>query len=236
MQSRFAHRARRSLIACIAVFAVGLVALPAVADARARNVTVMTRNLYLGSGLDNLIGTSGFAFILGVTTDWSNVVANDFPTRANALAAEIAQTKPDLVGLQEVSLWRDGPPDSLAGGVPPNSTNVVYDFLGLLQTALNARGLHYSAAATSVNADVEAPRLDPGGPFGNFRDIRLTDRDVILKNNDNSALTVGAGHDGHYGAQLSLPVGGGSAEFTRGWTYVDANVGGDHPFRFFNTH
>ena len=46
-------------------------------------------------------------FVQAVSQDWAHVVATDFPTRAKALAAEILRAKPDVVGLQEVSLWRD---------------------------------------------------------------------------------------------------------------------------------
>jgi endonuclease/exonuclease/phosphatase family metal-dependent hydrolase len=226
-------RARRALVAVTAALAVVLVALPAVAQAQSRTVTVMTRNLYLGTGLTNVVGQTGLNLVSAVTTDWVNVVRNDFPARANALAAEVAQAKPDLLGLQEVSLWRDQHPADSFVSPAPNATNVVYDYLQILQAALAARGLHYSVAAVSTNADVEAPRFtNPLSPSFDFTDVRLTDRDVILKNDDNTALTVGSGQNGIYAAQFSV----GGFQFTRGWTYVDGNIGGDHPFRFFNTH
>lgn len=231
-------RAGRRLALLLALAAVLVPALPAVAQADVevednKKVTVMTRNLYLGTGLGNLIGVSGFPFIQAVTQDYANVVANDFPTRAGALADEIADDEPELIGLQEVSLWRTGPPDTLFGNTTPNAGTVTYDFLSLLQSALVARGLNYTVVATSTNADVEAPRLDPSSPFG-FSDTRLTDRDVILAQS-HIAGSVTNSQDGRYAVQLQLPVGTGTAEFTRGWTSVDATVNGA-TFRFFNTH
>lgn len=44
-----------------------------------------------------------------VATDFGHVVANNFAERAQAIASEIASTSPDLIGLQEVSLWQTTP-------------------------------------------------------------------------------------------------------------------------------
>ena len=99
----------------------------------------MTRNLYVGTGLDNTVTpTTPEAFIWAVTQDWGHVVATDFPTRAGALAAEILGAHADVVGLQEVALWRDQTPSDLVTGATtgPNATHVVYDFLALLQAVI----------------------------------------------------------------------------------------------------
>ena len=91
----------------------------------------MTRNLYLGSGLNNLAGVSGPAELAtAVSEDWANVLATDFRTRAAALAEEIGQVRPDVVGLQEVTLWRDSPVSDLRAHPGPNATHEVLDHLG----------------------------------------------------------------------------------------------------------
>jgi hypothetical protein len=72
-------------------------------------------------------------------------VANDFPARAEAIADEIAAAKPDLVGLQEATLYRtDVPPD----GPATRAETVALDFLATLEAALQARGLSYEAVTT----------------------------------------------------------------------------------------
>ena len=78
-------------------------AAPAAAqDWSAREVPVMTRNLYFGTSLDGvLMSTSMPQLIVEVTQAWQAVLATNFPERAEALADEIASQQPWLVGLQE---------------------------------------------------------------------------------------------------------------------------------------
>ena len=71
----------------------------------------MTRNLYLGADLAPAIGAPSLeAFVAANGQILREVTANDFPVRAKGLAKEILEKEPDLVGLQEVALWRTGPP------------------------------------------------------------------------------------------------------------------------------
>lgn len=241
MSNRITSTGRRLavLFAFLALFAS--VALPAAGakpggEPNNKKVTVMTRNLYLGTGLTDIVTATTFQqFVEAVTQARANVIATDFPARAEALADEIAENGPDLVGLQEVSLWRTQTPSDLTG---PNATTVFQDFLTILQGELAERGQNYTVVSTSTNADVEAPYLDPAAPVNPavglpLSDIRLTDRDVILAR---AGVTTSNPADGHYAAQLTVPtVTGQPVTFTRGWTSVDATVNGAS-FRFFNTH
>ena len=202
--------------------------------------TVMTRNLYLGTGLTNLLtATTLPQFVAAVTQDWANVVATDFPTRARALADEIRRARPDVVGLQEVSLWRDQTPSDILGpsgtpvGVPtPNATHVVYDFLALLRAQLAARGIPYVPVSISVNADAESPRAAAGG---GFTDVRLTDRDVILVRAPLAGRFSNPA-SGHYAAQLTVPTIAGPVSFTRGWASIDYRPDARTKVRIFDTH
>src|SRR5688572_27231384 len=101
---------------------------------------VMTRNVYLGADLAPAIGAPDLAsFVAGNGAVLRQVTATSFPVRAKGLAAEILDAKPDLVGLQEVALWRTGPVSltPLLGG-PKTASTVRYDFLELLLAELNA--------------------------------------------------------------------------------------------------
>ena len=157
--------------------AAALAAVPAAAaparSADGGTLTVMTRNIFLGADLSPFAETrSPDEFLRTAGAIWSQIQANDFAHRARALAAEIAAAKPDLVGLQEVSLYRsDRPAD---GPITPAAT-VEQDYLRMLLKALKARGQHYRAAATFESGDLEIPvGLPP------TMDIRATDRDSIL--------------------------------------------------------
>jgi endonuclease/exonuclease/phosphatase family metal-dependent hydrolase len=205
---------------------------PVVAAGKPRPVRVETRNLYLGADLTPAITAPGpFELALAASAIWQQIVATDFPARAQALAAEIDDASPLLVGLQEVALWRTGIPDGppAFGGTP--ATNVAYDFLTLLLDALSARGLTYDAAVVQQEADLEAPTL-----LG--FDVRLTMRDVILaKAVGSGELTLTNPQSANYTTNLTLPIAGGvtSVTSTRGWTSIDVTAK-HRQFRFVNTH
>src|SRR5919108_5681205 len=97
------------------------VAVPAAAEAkRGPTVTVMTRNLFLGADLSPAIGaTSIEEAIDGSGEIWRELRRTKFPKRAKPLAREIKRSKADLVGLQEVALWRKQTPSD--GGSRPIS-------------------------------------------------------------------------------------------------------------------
>jgi len=74
------------------------------ARAEAPQITVMTRNLYLGADvgvamdlIPNLPAAAQFM--------WDQVKATDFSKRAPKLAAEVIAARPDVIGIQEATLW-----------------------------------------------------------------------------------------------------------------------------------
>lgn len=127
----------------------------------------MTRNLYIGFDADAAIGAlaSGDPAIFGPVLQASIVTLQktDFPTRAKTFAAEIAETRPHAVGLQEVYEIHA---DLSALGIP---SQINLDYLAILKAALAARHLPYAVIATVVDANFQPV---PG--------IELIDRDVLL--------------------------------------------------------
>jgi endonuclease/exonuclease/phosphatase family metal-dependent hydrolase len=245
--------ARTVLLAAL-VFALLPGMAAAKGHAKGKEVNVMTRNLYLGADLGPPIGAKS----VGEFTELNGqvlreVTANDFPVRAKGLAQEILKKKPDLVGLQEVSLWRTGPPSLeplLNSGATPTATTVRYDYLKELLAQLNkSKGKggkgkpQYRVAVAQDEFDFEAPADENGvagdGPNGAIPNAeingRLTMRDVILVRNG-AGVTFKHPQAGHFASLLTEKISGVTVTVTRGWTAIDAKVRGTHQFRFVDTH
>lgn len=197
-----------------------------------RDLTVMTRNLYLGSSLGPALeATTPEAFVEAVARIYATVQYTSFPQRAEAIADEIQEEKPDLIGLQEVTKWTTG------GLNPPAG----YDFLAILENELQVRGLDYSTASISHNAKIGPAPLalaaqgcvQPGPTI--TCSVELEDRDVILVNDDTPGLTWSNPQSGRYATQQAIESPVGPLSFDRGWTSIDARLK-SQPFRFVNTH
>jgi endonuclease/exonuclease/phosphatase family metal-dependent hydrolase len=197
------------------------------ADSTTATVTVMTRNVDAGTDLGYILAaTNESSFALGMAATLAELKASKFQQRAARLAAEIGANMPDLIALQEVTLWRTGPI------MQPPATDILYDQLDQILAELGKRNLHYGVIAVQSELDTEAP-----APLDGI-DLRITDRDVILARLDlpqsqfdlfnaqthryKSAFTFGSPILG----QLAVPCG---------WMAVDVVANGSK-FRFVNTH
>lgn len=220
--------------------ALAVVALPAGADAKSSRVSVMTRNLYLGADLTPGVQAANLQGLVDAAgTILGQVDQNNFPVRAKGLAAEILKNRPDLVGLQEVALWRTAP--CTENPIPPKATKVRYDYLALLLKQLNKGKKLYRAVVTQpefdfevyANTDANESTAAAGCPLGSELNGRLTMRDVILAR---SGVKTSKAKGAHFATQLQVRPAGVSLNVTRGWTRVDAQVGTGPKFRFVNTH
>jgi endonuclease/exonuclease/phosphatase family metal-dependent hydrolase len=252
-----AHASIRRLIATALAVAMVLCLLPGWAGAKPAHggkgkvVNVMTRNLYLGANLTPAIFAPNLgAFVAANGQILREVTLNDFPTRADGLADEILEEKPDLVGLQEVALWRTAPvnPKVLTEG--PSATTVRYDYLQLLLDELNqGKGKNgngkpqYRVVVSQNEFDFEAPADENGkagdGPGGELANAeingRLTMRDVILVRRGAGVRTWNE-QSANFANPLPVKILGATVPIARGWTATDAKVRGSHAFRFVNTH
>ena len=192
------------------------------------HLKVMTRNVFFGTDLDPILAATPEEFPLRVVEAWGNVMATDFPRRAGALAAEIAQVQPHLVGLQEVALFRLQSPGDVILGNPQAAEEVVFDYLELLLDELARRGMHYRPVATFTGTDIELPLVTGLPPD----DLRFTDREVILARSD---VRVTDPQSGAFNTRLAVDVAGSQVAVRRGWASVEADVAGQR-FRFFSTH
>jgi hypothetical protein len=225
---------------CLAMLLPGL-AVAKKADhadnGKGKVVNVMTRNLYLGADLAPVIAAQTPEQVVTASgAILRDVIANDFPTRAEGLADEILRTKPDLVGLQEVALWQTTP-------ITPAGTALTIDYLDLLLDELNKGPDRYEVVVVQNEFGTEVPAdangIENDGPGGELADAevlgKLLMRDVILARTGGGVHTWNAS-GGNFETLLELPVGGEVVAVARGWTAVDARVRGSGPFRFVNTH
>lgn len=197
-------------------------------------MTVMTRNVYHGANFGPLFAAKTLPQLLAAVRDiFAGVQATNIPERAEALADEIKETRPDLIGLQEAVLWRSQFPADFSP--MPNATTIEFDFVQLLLDALAARGLEYGIVAISTGTDAEAPGLLPDGTC--CRDIRFTDREVILARTDlhTSDLKLSNPQVGNFATNCVIPSITGPTTILRGWAAVDGKIRGKE-FRFVTTH
>ena len=226
------HRRLAALAASVALL-VGTAPTAASAAQRepaaSERVKVATYNLYIGGDVGTLLAPGVDTipeFLAAASALWQSVVATNFAERAEAIADLLAETNPDVVGLQEVALW-----ESAAGTAPLAPT---YDFLAMLRAELKERDAPYKVLVTNTNFVSPVVPLPP--PIG--LNVRFTDRDVVIARSDlpKSQLKTSRPRPRTYSASVpfTLPTGG-TAAVVRGWSTIDITVAG-LTYRFANTH
>ncbi len=228
---------RRILLATIALaLPVGVV--PA-AQAAGGEVTVMTRNLYLGAdvgvALELLPDLPAAAQFM-----WDQVQATDFTSRAPVLAAEAARVQPEVIGIQEATTWRCR--SGLIG-----ADTVVYDFTAQFLQATADAGVPY-VVASAVGQEAANPGYSIGPIPGltmvrdpqTFQPLYGTDEaacgfqiaDVLAVRADLADRVLAAGTS-EYGTRYTVvPM---LFLVDRGYAWADIDVDGT-PTRFVTTH
>jgi hypothetical protein len=207
---------------------------PALASGSAASVvSAASVNVYFGAPVEPVLDAPEEEIPLAVAEAWAILEQTDFPSRARALAAELAKSKPHLIGLQEVAWLRTEPVFD-----PTSPAEEEYlDFLTIIVDELAARNAPYDVAVSLTTTDVELPKFDglddDGQPI--ISGVRLTDRDAILVRSDvawseQAAATYSVFLGPSYDPNIPIPV-----DVLRGWTAVTATVHGME-FRFVNTH
>eukprot|EP00978_Attheya_sp_CCMP212_P032749 scaffold129257_cov54-Attheya_sp.AAC.9 len=125
-------------------------------------LVVMTRNIYLGADLTPLFEDP----IAGLPIFFAEFLATNFSRRAIALADEIEETMPDLIGFQEAFIFNA-------------VTGPSIDSVKTILEELSKRGLDYSIAVSNEN------EKSPPSAVG-----VLIDQDVIVVNNQRESLDI----------------------------------------------
>lgn len=202
----------------------------------ARELSVVTQNVYYGTEFDAVIEAVSLgdpeAIVGAVTRAWAEIRANDFASRADAIANGIALHRPDFIGLQEAALYRVQSPSDAFTESPTPATEVALDYAQMVIDALARRGLAYERVASVESLDVELPGLDDEGAA--LQDVRITDRDVLLARRDLAAEGI-ALLDPRSGLFANAVVLESGIAIRSGWVSIDANVAG-RLVRIVSTH
>lgn len=218
---------RATIIIIVGIALVGVSAPFTTSADNRRFVTVMTRNVDEGTDLDFILAAAAGGTIddllAAVGQTYEEVIASNIPERAAALAREISDAQPDLVGLQEVTVWRTGP---LFDSKP--ARKVAFDPLRSLLEELDKLGQHYETVAIVKDFDFELPSA-----LG--FDVRRTDRDVLLVRTE-SGVTVSNVQPRNF--ETKTPFDSpllGQIEVPAGWISADVRIRGEQ-FRVVTTH
>ena len=172
-------------------------------------ITVMTQNMDAGTDLGFVLAYINSATpTVGVDLTYQEILQSNFAGRAAVLAQEIAASKPDLVSLQEVTIWSTG----------PDATHQIpfVDQLSLLEGALAAVGANYS--------EVSVLRLTTLAlPMSNRVYLGFVDRDVILARSGFGTSNVSASQ---FTNILTIPTNLGNLSAPDGWIAADVTLGG----------
>jgi endonuclease/exonuclease/phosphatase family metal-dependent hydrolase len=233
---------RKILVGTFIILFLGLFLVPTVRADHYNSkfsdeVKVMTWNLYIGADISPFFAAGSLDEIPQLVAEKFAVLqSTNFPERAKAIAKEIARKKPDLIGLQEVTLIRrQSPGDFFTDpSVQPNAEFPILDYLDILLQALTALGLEYDVAVSQDNADIELPMLNIAGGID---DVRVTDRDVILARHHHVQVSYPEGRTFSEILQIGFPPSAPvyTLPIKRGFVAVDAEVRG-RTYRFVNTH
>jgi hypothetical protein len=193
-----------------------------------KDITVMTRNVYVGADIDKVItATNEEELVQYATEAFMSLGQTNFWERAVALAREIKWTRPDLVGFQEIS--------TIQLQIPGGEMEVVYDYEAILMATLSAMDLPYKVAAKVKNFEVEVPVI-VGENEGEYviGTVRLTDYDLVIARKNVQISNIQTGNY-QYFLQVPSLIPGETIDIVRGYVILDARVDG-RLYHFANTH
>ena len=218
----------------LCMFILGVAAFHARAD-EADTLRVVTQNLYIGADVQRIVEAQTAEQIpLLVAQTFSIIDGSDFKSRAKSFAMQVKETRPDVIGLQEVALIRYQAQSDYFLGNPQMAVDVRHDFLQDVMEALAEQGLRYKVAGVVNNIDQELPAFGTldGSNIPTLYDVRLTDRDVILVQ---ERMAVSEVRPYNYISNLIYPSIVGDIAYTRGWIAITARIR-DEEYRIVNTH
>lgn len=222
----------KKLIVCLA--ALVLIAPPA--TAANPTLTVMSRNLYLGAdvgvALELIPDMPAAAQFM-----WDQVKATDFSKRSALFVEEINRENPDVIGLQEATIWYCKPHFW-------SSKTEVFNFTEELLKALDGRYViaeHNGMQAFNPGYSIgPIPFLTTVEDPDTFQPLFGSDKaacgfqigDALLVKNDRAADVLAVGNTEYEAIYKVVPT---LMEIRRGYTWADIRIGSTTT-RFVTTH
>ncbi len=205
----------------------------------AADLKVMTQNQYLGADLSPLYSAQTGAELNAAVIAALHQVAENRPfQRIARMGAEIVRESPDLVGLQEVTLFACKDVGRAELGAGCHDPSIAAAFVDHLAATLAVLDGNYELAAVVDNLGVILPVF----VNGKFILVAVLDRDVILARQGLSAQPAvlcetpsASGQGCNYQTMLSVPTPIGPIAIKRGYVGVDATIDGKQ-YRFVTTH
>ena len=193
------------------------------ADAQRATVKVMTYNIFQGTDFTEVLSAQSYPeFLAAAQLTLQQVKDSNPPARMEAIAREIAIAQPDLVGLEEATLWRYG--------VGPNPTDVMFDPLEELLHSLKRYGQYYAAVVIADEYELQGPLPD----LTHY--LRANGRNVVLARTDRRDMHLSNKQSASFHTLLTIPNPIlGNLTIARSWGSVDVELR-DVSFRFIVTH
>ena len=230
---------RRFFLLALALFLLPITSIPAAKATEPYQVTVMSRNLYLGADVGVALELIP-DFPAAAQFMWNQVKQTDFTKRANKLAAEAALDKPALIGVQEATTW-------YCKKNLWSKKVAVFDFLDQFVQATRSTGTPYSIAsfdgvaafnpgysiaAIPYLTKVEDPDLFPSLFGSKSAACGFTIGDAILVRDDLKENIKKVGNSEYDATYSIVPT---IMTIYRGYTWVDYQVN-DSLVRVISTH
>ncbi len=161
---------------------------------------------------------------------------DELPVRSGCWRMRSRGHRADLIGLQEVALWRSGPLQ-----LDPALVRQAQRHHGRLRLHSRSCSPISPNAVSSTPRSASHPRGQRGGaelhghPAGDrrHRRVRLTMRDVVLIRVEDGLTATGEGQ-AVYAHNLAVTIAGATMNFDRGYQWVDVRAGSKR-VRFINT-
>jgi len=207
-----------------------------VAHAEIPSVTVMSRNIYLGADvgralelIPNLPAAAQYM--------WDQVKQTDFSKRAKILAREINQSSPDVIGLQEATIW-------YCKKYPWSKKVEVFNFTEQLLDALNGRyelvskdGVKALNPGFSINPIPFLTKVNDEQTFNKVfgrssAACGFETGDALLVKKSDNLEVIEVGNSEYEDSYSIVPT---IMTIYRGYSWADIKVNGV-PTRFVTTH